>query len=143
MPVILALVAGVVGWALWSGRLRFQQLPPVLLGLGGAFLAARGNFLIGIGAVVVAVTWYRGMNWRLFGTRAKQSDQYGIDKARFLLGVSRFDDAERIRARHRTLIAQNHPDRGGSEERASELNKARDLLLQELDKMPRQRPTYI
>jgi curved DNA-binding protein CbpA len=30
------------------------------------------------------------------------------------------------------LIAQNHPDRGGSDERASELNKARDLLLDDL-----------
>lgn len=137
MPVIAALVAGLIGWALWSGRIRAQQLPPILLGLGGAFLAVRGNLLIGIGAVVVAVTWYRGLTWRLFGTRAKQSDQYAIDKARFLLGVSRFDDAERIKARHRTLIAQNHPDTGGSDERASELNKARDLLLHELDTKPR------
>jgi curved DNA-binding protein CbpA len=49
-----------------------------------------------------------------------------------LLGVSRFDNAERIRERHRTLIAQNHPDTGGSAERAAELNKARDLLLDDL-----------
>ncbi len=137
MPIIVALVAGVIGWALWSGRLRVQQLPPVLLGLGGAFLAVRGNFLIGLGAVMAAATWYRGLTWRLFGTRAKQSDQYAIDKARFLLGASRFDDAERIRARHRQLISNNHPDRGGSEDRAVELNKARDLLLHELDTKPR------
>ena len=137
MPVIVALVAGLIGWALWSGKIRAQQLPPILLGLGGAFLAVRGNFLIGAGAVAVATTWYRGMTWRLFGTRAKQSDQYAIDKARFLLGVSRFDNAERIRGRHRTLIAQNHPDRGGSDERAAELNKARDLLLNDLDTKPR------
>lgn len=137
MPFIVALVAGLIGWALWSGRLRFQQLPPLLLGLGGAFLAVRGNLLIGIGAAVVAVTWYRGLTWRLFGTRAKQSDQHDIDKARFLLGVSRFDNAERIKGRHRSLIAQNHPDTGGSDERAAELNKARDLLLRELDTKPR------
>ena len=133
MPIVLALVAGVIGWALWSRRLRVEQLPPILLGLGGAFLAVRGNFLIGIGAVAVAATWYRGLTWRLFGTRARQSDQYAIDKARFLLGASVHDDAERIRARHRQLIGENHPDRGGSDERASELNKARDLLLDDLD----------
>ncbi len=53
--------------------------------------------------------------------------------ARFLLGVSRFDNAERIRERHRTLIAQNHPDAGGSDERAAALNKARDILLDDLN----------
>lgn len=137
MPILLALVAAVLGWALWTGKLRPQQLPPILLGIGGAFLAVRGNFLIGLGAVGIALTWYRGLTWRLFGLNTKQSDQYGIDKARFLLGVSRFDDAERIRARHRVLIAQNHPDTGGSDERAAELNKARDLLLRDLNTKPR------
>lgn len=137
MPVILAILAGLIGWALWSGRLRIQQLPPVLLGLGGAFLAARGNFLLGVGALLVAAAWYRGLTWRLFRINSKQSEQYDIDKARFLLGVSRFDNAERIRARHRKLIGDNHPDRGGREERASELNKARDLLLNTIDTKPR------
>lgn len=133
MPVLLALIAGALGWALWKGKIRAEQLPPILLGIGGAFLAVRGNFLIGMGAVGVALTWYRGLTWRLFGLNTKQSHQYDIDKARFLLGVSRFDNEERIRARHRVLIAQNHPDTGGSDERASELNKARDLLLRDLD----------
>lgn len=137
MAVSIALVAGVIGWALWSGRLRFPQLLPVLLGLAGAFLMLRGNPLIGIGAGIVAIAWYRGLTWRLFATRAKQTDQYAVDKARFLLGASRFDNAERIKARHRSLIAQNHPDTGGSEERAAELNKARDLLLHDIDTKPR------
>lgn len=132
MPVLIALIALALGWAVWKGKLRVEQLPPLLLGVGGAFLAVRGNFLIGLGAVGVAITWYRGLTWRLFGTRAKQSEQYDLDKARFLLGVSRFDDAERIRARHRILIAQNHPDKGGSDERARELNEAKDRLLREL-----------
>ncbi len=132
MPVLVALIVAALGWAVWKGKLSRQQLPPILLGLVGAFLAARGNLIIGVAAIGVAVTWYRGLTWRLFGTRAKQSDQYGIDKARFMLGVSRFDNAERIRERHRTLIAKNHPDTGGSEDRARELNEARDLLLRDL-----------
>ncbi len=137
MGVVIALIIAALGWAVWKGKLKTAQLPPILLGLAGAFLAARGNLLIGVAAIGVAITWYRGLTWRLFGTRASQSDQYGIDKARFLLGVSRFDNADRIRARHRTLIAQNHPDTGGSDDRASELNKARDLLLDDLDKKAR------
>jgi hypothetical protein len=138
MGLIIALIIAALGFAVWKGKLRAQQLPPILLGIGGAFLAARGNLLIGVIAIGVAITWYRGLTWRLFGTRAKQSDQYAvdpskIDKARFMLGVSRFDDAAYINERHRALIAKNHPDTGGSEERAKELNEARDLLLRELD----------
>ena len=128
---ILAFLA--LGWAVWKGKLQKQQLLPVLLGLAGAFLAARGSLLIGVAAIGIAALWYRGLTLRLFGSRAKQGKASDIDNARFLLGVSRFDNAERIRERHRTLIAQNHPDTGGSAERAAELNKARDLLLDDLD----------
>ena len=137
MPVLLGLIALGLSWAVWTGKLRPAQLPPILLGIGGAFLATRGNLLIGMAAIGVAVTWYRGLTWRLFGTRAKQSDQFGIDKARFILGVSRFDNEESIRDRHRVLIAKNHPDTGGSAERAKELNEARDLLIRDLKNKPR------
>ena len=128
---ILAFLA--LGWAVWKGKLQKQQLLPILLGLAGAFLAARGSLWIGLPAIGVAVLWYRGLSLRLLGSRAKQDNASDIDAARFLLGVSRFDDAERIRERHRALIAQNHPDTGGSAERAAALNKARDLLLDDLN----------
>ena len=127
---ILALLA--LGWAVWKGKLQKAQLLPVLLGLSGAYLAARGSLLIGLAVIAIAAAWYRGLTLRLFGSGAKHGKTSDIDDARFLLGVSRFDNAERIRERHRTLIAQNHPDTGGSAERAAELNKARDLLLDDL-----------
>jgi curved DNA-binding protein CbpA len=72
------------------------------------------------------------MTWRL-GKGAKDIDAADLDAARVLLGVSRFDTAERIRERHRALIAQNHPDAGGSDAQAAALNKARDLLLDDLN----------
>ena len=49
--------------------------------------------------------------------------------ARRLLGVDRKADAATIRAAHRRLMADAHPDRGGSAEHARALNAARDLLL--------------
>ncbi len=141
MGILIALIAAALAWAVWKGVLRKQQLPPILLGLAGAFLAARGNLIIGVAAIGIAITWYRGLTWRLFGTRAKQSDQYGIDhkidKARFMLGVSRFDNAEYIKERHAALMAKNLPETGGSEQRAKELNEARDLLLRDLKDKPR------
>lgn len=49
--------------------------------------------------------------------------------ARRLLGVDRAADAATIRAAHRRLMAEAHPDRGGSAEEARALNAARDILL--------------
>ena len=133
MGFIIALIVAALAWAVWKGKLRRQQLPPILVGLAGAFLAARGNLLLGVAAIGVGVTWYRGLTWRLFGAKPKQSDEYAIDKARFMLGVSRFDNAESIRERHRVLIAKNDAGSGGSETRARKLNEARDILLHDLD----------
>lgn len=134
MGLLAILVAAAVGYALYSGKLKPAQLPPILLALGGAFMALRGSWILGVAAIAVGATWYRGLTWRLFGTRAQQTDEYALSGARWLLGVSANDDANRIRARHRQLISENHPDRGGSEERAAELNKARDLLLDDLNR---------
>lgn len=128
----LLIIAALI-WALWTKKLQSQQLLPILLGIGGAFLATRGSLLLGLGAIAIAAAWYRGMMWRLLRKGVKDNDAAALDAARVLLGVSRFDTAERIRERHRTLIAQNHPDAGGSDAQAAALNKARDLLLDDLN----------
>ncbi len=133
MGFLALLVAAAVGYALYSGKLRLAQLPPILLALGGAFIALRGSWILGIAAMTIGAAWYRGLTWRMFGSRAQQTDEYALSAARWMLGVSANDDAERIKARHRQLIAENHPDRGGSAERAAELNKARDVLLADLN----------
>ena len=49
--------------------------------------------------------------------------------ARAVLGVSPRADADTIRAAHRRLLGQAHPDRGGSADEARRINAARDLLL--------------
>jgi hypothetical protein len=134
MVFLALLIIAALVWAVWTKKLQSHQLPPILLGIGGAFLAARGSLLLGLGAIAIAAAWYRGMTWRLFGKSAKDNDAADLDSARFLLGVSRFDTAEHIRERHRALIAQSHPDAGGSDVQAAALNKARDLLLDDLNK---------
>jgi len=55
MGFLALLAVAAIGWAVWSGKLQQKQLPPVLLGLAGAFIAARGSLLIGVAALVGAV----------------------------------------------------------------------------------------
>jgi len=52
-----------------------------------------------------------------------------VDRARKLLGVPTGADRDEILAAHRRLVAKVHPDAGGSEGLAAEINAARDLLL--------------
>ena len=53
-------------------------------------------------------------------------------RARVLLGLPRDAERSAIIDAHRRLIAQVHPDRGGSNEAVYEANSARDLLLERL-----------
>jgi hypothetical protein len=48
------------------------------------------------------------------------------------VGVSEAASREQIIEAHRRLVAQVHPDRGGTNELVHEANSARDLLLAEL-----------
>ncbi len=137
MMPLAGLLALTIGWAWWTGRLSTSQIPSVILFVSGIGLLARGQLVGGLIALGLAVLWYRGVSTRMKAELPGPADRHAVDKARILLGVSRFDDAEAIRARHRELITETHPDRGGDAARAAELNKARDLLLRELDTKPR------
>jgi DnaJ homolog subfamily C member 19 len=134
MPILLLFMLGALGWALWAGKIKPEQLPPVVLGIAGVLAASRGAFIAGAALIGISLAWYRGLTWRLSDLMPKKHAENQIKKARALLGAGPQDDAEEIRARHRILISQCHPDKGGDTARASALNEARDLLLAELTK---------
>jgi hypothetical protein len=46
-----------------------------------------------------------------------------------VLGLEEGADADEIKARHRHLMAQVHPDHGGTDYLAQQINRARDVLL--------------
>ena len=46
-----------------------------------------------------------------------------------VLGIAPDADAATVRAAHRRLVGEVHPDKGGSAERTRRVNAARDLLL--------------
>ncbi|SEN80963.1 DnaJ domain-containing protein [Sphingomonas gellani] len=72
--------------------------------------------------------------WHFLGrSRAKVRPAIADEvEARQVLGIDRDADADDIRAAHRRLVAQVHPDRGGSAELTRRVNAARDLLLRRL-----------
>jgi DnaJ family protein C protein 19 len=86
--------------------------------------------------VALAIAYLGWRMWHGFGNAptVKRGAVAVIDPvdaatARRVLGVDRTADAPTIRAAHRRLMAEAHPDRGGSDAEARALNAARDLLL--------------
>ena len=67
--------------------------------------------------------------WRLAGWRRTTPEEL---RARSLLGLHKSATHGEIIDAHRQLIAQVHPDRGGTVEMVHEANAARDLLLSRL-----------
>ena len=52
-----------------------------------------------------------------------------VSEARDVLGVDATASQEEIEAAYRDLIVKNHPDHGGTDWIAAQLNQARDILL--------------
>lgn len=71
--------------------------------------------------------------WAKLGEQAKHTVRSRARaKARALLGVPSGASRAQIIDAHRRLLAQVHPDRGGTNELVHEANSARDLLLGEI-----------
>lgn len=52
-----------------------------------------------------------------------------VDEARAILGLTADATPDEVRAAHRRLMRQNHPDHGGTNWLATRINEARDVLL--------------
>lgn len=136
MGLLALLLAGLAVWLIWTGRLqRMTAKDGMALGaaLVGAVLAAKGKPVIGAPLLIGAALFFAKQGNRRAAARKRpvavppRADD--LAKARALLGVSPDADPAAIRAAHRRLIASVHPDKGGTEALAAQINAARDLLL--------------
>ncbi|MBI3439089.1 MAG: J domain-containing protein [Proteobacteria bacterium] len=79
-------------------------------------------------AALAAVAWF--ISPRLLSRAPLSvSPRSAEAEARVILGVGLAATPAEIRAAYRRKIAEAHPDRGGSHERAARLTTARDTLL--------------
>lgn len=126
------LAVGLLGWLWWSGHLGADAGRKLGVAAGAGltiWMLARGQMLPGLamGAATAALAYAGLMRARV---AALPMDEI---EARQLLGLGLNADAEAINAAHRRLIAQVHPDRGGTAELARRVNAARDVLLARLN----------
>ena len=132
---LLALLLGALAvWLIWTGKLqRMSAKDGMALGaaLVGAVLAAKGKPALGAPLLIGAALFFAKQGkWRAGARRPPALHRNDdVAKARALLGVAPDADSATIRAAHRRLIASVHPDRGGTEALAAQINAARDLLL--------------
>jgi DnaJ-domain-containing protein 1 len=72
-------------------------------------------------------------NWGAQRSKARPqpSTAMGRDEALAVLGLKSGATADAIRAAHRRLMKELHPDRGGSDYLAAKVNQAKDVLLQD------------
>lgn len=146
MGVLALLLAGLAVWLIWTGKLqRMTAKDGMALGaaLVGAVLAAKGKPVIGAPLLIGAALFFARQGKRRVRRAGRHHDHPAatpprsaavLAQARALLGVGPDADAQAIRAAHRRLIASVHPDKGGTEALAAQINAARDLLLADRDR---------
>ncbi|MDI1295468.1 MAG: molecular chaperone DnaJ [bacterium] len=142
MGLIALLLIGLAGWLIWTGKLqRMTTKDGMALGaaLVGAIFAAKGKPVIGAPLLLGAALFFAAQGKARKGRVKRPANapppvpSGDIAQARALLGLAPDADASAIRASHRRLIASVHPDRGGTEALAAQINAARDLLLEQAD----------
>lgn len=75
-------------------------------------------------------------NWRRQRQRAEQrrpakqaSGPMSVEQALKIFGLETLPSATEVTQRHRALMQKNHPDRGGSDYLAAQINEAKAVLL--------------
>lgn len=150
MALLLGLAALIVAVTLarWYATADVKNLKRTLAWLGIAALALAAGFLALTGRMGAAFAALAGLTvWagriinllhmgRQFGgvfggkrTPPASSPAMTEEEALRILGLAPGATAEEIKAAHRRIIEQIHPDRGGSDYLAAQVNLAKDFLL--------------
>lgn len=112
-------------WRLVSGALAIAAFA------GAAYVGLRGEW--GRGIVLVVLGLWLASTVRIAGpapqARKPTARDVGEAEARSILGVEPGATTEEIQAAYSRLMRLAHPDKGGTDGLAAQLNAARDRLL--------------
>lgn len=153
---VLFLAAGAAVWALMragksgpaaggQNRSLFILKIVVLLGIAAALFATKGWPLALM--VILAAGGVTAIEiWRDRALKAQEGEgmipgaarvpvtkaALALEEAAAILGVAADASADDIRAAHKKLIGQLHPDKGGTDYLAAKINDARRVMLERL-----------
>lgn len=126
MIIAVLLAAGLTWWLHQQGVLLPNLRRLAIVGGTGVVvvrLLAAGQVLLAVAAMAALAGWW----WLPRKRPATLSDTEA--EARAVLGVAPSDDAAAINAAWRRVIAQVHPDKGGTADLAHRVTAARDYLI--------------
>ena len=124
----------------FAKKAGLYALAGVLLGL---VVTGRAHWLMGILAAILAlvgrvaqIAQYVPLFRKLFGqqsnippNQAPTQQAMSRQDAADILGVDVNASNEEVRAAHKSLMQKIHPDRGGSDALAKQINTAKDILI--------------
>jgi len=125
MILAIFLAAGLAWWLHREGALLPNLKRLAILGAGGIVIAR----LLETGQIVFAAVAAAGLAAWWVAAKSKRPAPAALADARAVLGIAATDDAAAINAAWRRVIAQVHPDKGGTADLARRVTAARDLLL--------------
>lgn len=130
---------GWLGWLVVTGRIgrpKPGQIAALVLAVAGGAIAARGNLPVGLVMAAAGLLWLsrKSKKYRPGSGAGLPVDDARMRESLDLLGLPRDADRSSVVDAHRRLIVKNHPDAGGTEALARNINAARDYLLERLPK---------
>lgn len=132
MALLLLIFGGVLGWLVLTGRMKgpsTRQIAAMVLSVVGGAIAARGRPLVGGGMAAAGLAWLSLSSKPRAARPAPPPVDTTTRESLELLGLQPGADRAAVIAAHRRLIARTHPDSGGTEALARQINAARDHLL--------------
>jgi DnaJ-domain-containing protein 1 len=98
--------------------------------VGAALVSIRGDWEVGLGLAAVGLGLLAAARLKRGGHVAGGVAPMSLSEARSILGVTAEATEAEVRAAYSRLMRLAHPDRGGTNGLAAQLNAARDRLLE-------------